>query len=228
MLRTVHVNVLFFWYDQAMEYNVPFFSNTPDDTHCVQASLRMILKYFEPAEDYTWEELEVITGKNDAYWTWPLAMLLWLSEKSYDVRVKDLFDYDQFVAKGGQYIIDEMGEEVGNAQIKNSDIALEQERARLVADRISKVTELPTNIDIMNYLDDGYLVLCRVNSLALNGKKGYMGHSIVVKGFDDDGFIINDPGLPAMKNRRVDLQSFEKGWAYPNVYARNLTAIKPS
>lgn len=209
-----------------MEYDIPFYSNTTDDTHCVQAALRMIVKYFQPDTDYSWQELEDITGKNDAYWTWPLAMLLWLDKEGYDVRVKDLFDYDRFAKQGGQYIIDEMGKEVGDAQIRNSNIPLEQKRARLVAKRITKLTELPTDTDIKDYLNDGYLVLCRVNSLALSGRGGYSGHSIVVKGYDEDGLIINDPGLPAIENRKVDLGTFEIGWAYPNVYARNLTAIK--
>ena len=210
-----------------MEYEVPFYSNTEDDTHCVQASLRMMMKYFEPGNDYSWEELEVITGKNDAYWTWPLAMLIWLSDKGYDVVVEDLFDYTQFTERGEQYILDELGEEVGNAQIANSDIPAERERAKQVSEKITKITELPTDEDIKKYLDLGYLVLCRVNSLALNGLEGYMGHSIVVKGYDDDGLVIHDPGLPAMENREIDLQSFERGWAYPNIYMRNLTAIKP-
>ena len=43
--------------------NVPFFPNTADNTHCLQAVLKMILKYFEPQKDYSFEELNILSDK---------------------------------------------------------------------------------------------------------------------------------------------------------------------
>lgn len=57
---------------------IPFFSNTPDNTHCYQAAIKMLAKYFWPQENYTWDELDKITVKVKGFWTWPMAGILWL------------------------------------------------------------------------------------------------------------------------------------------------------
>lgn len=41
--------------------NVPFYSNTPDDTHCFQAVLKMVLKYFQPEKYYSFEQLDKLS-----------------------------------------------------------------------------------------------------------------------------------------------------------------------
>ena len=43
---------------------VPFFGN-PDDTHCFQAVIRMLLKYQFSELEYSWSELDRLTGKKE-------------------------------------------------------------------------------------------------------------------------------------------------------------------
>ena len=95
-----------------IDYNIPFCSNTEDDTHCFQAALKMVMKYFWPDKDYSWEDLEIITKKVEGLWTWPMAGLLWLAEQRVEVIDIEVFDYNRFIAKGGKYLIDEYGKEV--------------------------------------------------------------------------------------------------------------------
>jgi hypothetical protein len=209
-----------------MELEVPFLSNTEDDTHCVQASLGMILKYFKPESNHSMEELEQITAKEENLWTWPLAMLLWLTQNNYDVKVIDLFDYEEFAEKGAKYIYENLGEEIGSAQEQNSDLPAEQARAKQLIGKVDKKNEIPTQDDVRTFLEQGYVPLCRVNMATLNGVEGYMGHSIIVKGFDNEGLIINDPGLPPQEDRHVSTEAFEQAWAYPVPESKNITAVK--
>ena len=102
------------------DFQVPFYSNTPDDTHCFQAAMRMVLKYFWPNRDFSWKELEKITAKIEGLWTWPMAGLLWMEEHGFDVFDIEMFDYRQFVKKGGQYLMDTFGRDIGEEQIKQS------------------------------------------------------------------------------------------------------------
>lgn len=46
--------------------NVPFFANTADDTHCVQTSFKIMLKFFLPNRDFGWEELDKLSHKTTA------------------------------------------------------------------------------------------------------------------------------------------------------------------
>jgi len=60
----------------------------------------------------------------------------------------------------------------------------------------------------------------------LNKRNGYTGHFVVIKGYDGNLLTIHDPGLPPMENRRIDFQTFENSWAYPNDDAKNIIALK--
>ena len=52
-----------YWLDHYMK-KIPFYPN-PDNTHCFQAVIKMILKYYFPKEEYSWKELEKLTGNWD-------------------------------------------------------------------------------------------------------------------------------------------------------------------
>lgn len=205
---------------------VPFYANTLDDTHCFQAALRMVMKHCWPERDYSWEELEKITAKVEGLWTWPMSGMLWLREQGMEVKHMEVFDYEKFAEEGGQYLIDQYGEEVGKAQIEHSDIKQEKRFAREFVKKIETVRTIPAIDDIKTLLEEEYLLICNVNSRALINEEGYAGHFVVVKGFDDTHLLIHDPGLPPHKNNRVGLDIFEKAWAYPNERAKNIMAFR--
>lgn len=206
--------------------NVPFYSNTPDGTHCVQASLRMVLKYFEPEKDFSWEELEQITAKVEGMSTWKSAMWIWLAEHGYDLHVIELFNAERFIAEGGNYLSSEFGDEAAAWQIKLSDIPQEQRLYKKLLDTVPIENREPCISDIEAYLDDGYLACVAINSNKLAGQPGYIGHQIVVIGYDENTVTINNPGPPAHENQVVNKQDFEAAWASPNVMAKELFAVK--
>lgn len=206
--------------------DIPFYPNTDDNTHCFQAAFKMVLKYFYPKEKYSIEELDKITGKVESLWTWPTAGLIWLQEKGLKVANIDAFDYEEFIKKGGKYLIEEYGEEVGDEQIKNSDIEQEISLAKQFVNLVDTKKEIPEIDDIKNLLKEDNIIIVNLNSRVLDGKGGYCGHSVVIKGLNNKEFIINDPGLPGIENRKVDFNTFKKAWAYPNEKSKNIMAFK--
>jgi uncharacterized protein YvpB len=72
----------------------------------------------------------------------------------------------------------------------------------------------------------GYLVLCLINSCILHNKTGYIGHSVLIKGFDYKHLIMHDPGPPMQEEKFILREHFEKAWGYPNARVKYLTAIK--
>ena len=209
-----------------IDKEVPFYTS-PDNTHCFQASLKMIVQYFWPDKDYSWEELDKITVKVEGLWTWPMAGLIWLQKQGVEVRIIELFNYKRFAQFGGEYLIDEYGEEVGELQIKNSDIEQEKAIAKEFVEKVTVQKSIPTINDLKDFLTQDYLIICNVNSRKLNNKEGYSGHFIVLKGFDDKHFIIHDSGpTPAFENRIVDFDLFKKAWAYPNEKAKGIMAFR--
>lgn len=80
--------------------DIPFFGNTSDNTHCFQAALKMVLKYFLSNEEFSWEELDRATATVKDRWTWPYAGLMWMQEKGFEVVNIDMFDNKRFAEEG--------------------------------------------------------------------------------------------------------------------------------
>lgn len=210
-----------------MDYNVPFFPNSLDGSHCVQASYEMILSYFEPEKDYDFDELDALTGKypRDGS-TWAALGHIWLAGKGYDVRYWTLIDWHRFVTEGYNYLLERFGKEVADWQLKHGDIELERQRAQEALLKVPPIKKEPHMQTIIDFLDDGYLLKCSVNSNKLNDKEGYSGHLVVVKGYTEESLVIHDPGPEPLENRHVPFREFEAAWAYPNSSAKELAAIK--
>ena len=207
--------------------SVPFYSNMPDNAHCLQASFRMILKYFLPERDFSWEELEKMSAMQPGLATWPQQMLLNLHRMNFDIVRVAGFDIPAFVEEGSAYLERAFGKEFSEWQIANSNIPLEQKICRnLLATDMRIEARQPDLKEFKTFLDAGYLINCRVNSQRLNNKDGYQGHAIVVYAMDDHIVTFHDPGLPAHEAREATHDEFVQAWAYPNDAARNLVAIR--
>jgi uncharacterized protein YvpB len=101
-----------------------------------------------------------------------------------------------------------------------------QAEAATFVKKVRCEVRVPTIDDIRGALMAGGLVICNVNSRILNGREGYLGHFVVVKGFDEHELIIHDPGPPGQANRRVPLEAFENAWAYPKAEVKWLAIVR--
>ena len=185
----------------------------------------MALAALAPDRSFAYEELDKISGKLPGKWTWPTAALLWLMDAGFDVKLIEEFDYGAFAQEGGDYLIGRFGEEVGRAQIANSDI----ERERTLARRFAAVAPLEMRVpdigDIRNWLRPDSVVIVNLNSAVLGGEEGYIGHFVVICEIGDTWVRLHDPGLPPRPNLRASLERFERSWCYPHARDKNLLAI---
>lgn len=205
---------------------VPFFANTPDDTHCLQAALRMVLKYYFPDKNYTWKELEEFTAKKEGLWTWAMQGMINMQKLGFDVIVREDFDNQQFIEKGEEYLKVKFGEKVAIEQIRHSDIKEEREIAKEYV-KLFGAIGIPASFDeLKQFIDDDYLVIANVNSRALNSKEGYVGHFVVIYDYDEDNLHLHDPGLPSQEARKVSFVHFIKAWEYPDKDAKSFMAFK--
>lgn len=197
---------------ESINYPVPFVSNHEDDMHCYQASLSMIIQYFFPEKDPTFEDLDVETGHTPGNGTWPLQGLQYLRSLGIDVLLITPFSYEDFVKDGVEYIRKEYGDEVATWQDENNDLVSD---ARMIEELLpaAKIENRNPNYeDIINYLQE-HPVMCSIDSSVTRGEEEYTGHFVVIRGFDDKGLYINDPGLPARENVHISKELFEKAWA---------------
>lgn len=209
-------------------YDVPFIGNSSDDMHCLQASYLMIRNYFEPeAEEIPWDTWAELTGFIPGKGTWSMAGLMWFKDHGYEVAHIGTFDYGRFAEEGIDYLIDALGEEVGNWEAGFvQDVSAEQARALRFIESGTWIKRVPTLDDIYGYLNNGYLVKCLVNLKALDDLPGYLGHAVVVKGYTKTDIILHDPGLPARPNRHVPIDTFLRAWTNPLTKSEKMDAIR--
>lgn len=205
---------------------VPFFANTKDNMHCYQASLRMVLAHFLPKRHFTWKKLEAMTGMKRGCWTWNTLSIMQLHEMDFSIIDMALFDAEAFIKKGKHYLIEVFGKEAGEAQARFSDLPTERRRMKEYLKLGIWQNKAPTLRDVRRLLCEGYLVICNLNSHALDGIEGYAGHSVLVFDIDDKHVTLHDPGLPPRRNRKVPRAVFSRAWAYPDKKARNLLALR--
>ena len=210
---------------QTFDQAVPFCANTPDGTRCYQAALKMVLQHYKPDLDDSWSVLDRVTAKIDGGGTWPFAGMVWLHDNGFEVRNIELMDNERFADEGQQYLAEFFGAHAAAVDAR-TDFASEQANARRFVAAARCEVRIPSVEDIRKLLLDGYLAICNVNSRVLNGRDGYSGHFVVVKGYDEVGLILHDPGPPASENRRVVLDDFERAWAFPDAKARNVIGIR--
>lgn len=213
-------------YDIAMSKTIPFVANTDDDLHCLQAAFMSILRYFNPDANMDWDEWSRLTGFEKGKGTWPIAGLVWFHQQGFDVQHIESFDFNAFSAHGETYLRQRYPGETGEWAIEHTNIPAEQKRAQELSKLGIFENREPTLQDIKIAIDEGYLVRVHVNSRQLNNEAGYFGHAVVVFDYDNLGVTLHDPGLPAIPNRKVLFEDFERAWHNPDDGSAELSAIR--
>jgi len=205
---------------------IPFHPNTGDGTHCFQAALRMALGALVPEREFTYEELDRISVKLPGRWTWPTAAMLWMIERGLEIRLIEDFDYGDFARRGGDYLIERYGEEVGRSQMEHSDVEFERSISQRFA-KIAPVEKRPATLgDIRGEMGRGAVVIVNLNAAPLHGDEGYSGHFVVICEVGDDRVSLHDPGMPPGPNLTVGLDRFMAAWGYPTARDQNLMSIR--
>jgi hypothetical protein len=206
--------------------DIPFFPNTGDGTHCFQAAMRMALAVLWPERTFTYEELDHISMKLPGLWTWPTAAMLWMIEQGLELKLIEEFDYRAFAERGGAYLIERYGKEVGQSQIEHSEVEREREIARRFAAVAPIEQRSPTLDDLRAEMEEGGAVIVNINASPLYDHEGYSGHFVVLCDIAADHVILHDPGLPPHPNLRVAIDRFMRAWAYPSERDKNLLSIR--
>jgi hypothetical protein len=194
--------------------DIPFYGSKPtpkwpEGEHCVQMSLKMILGVLLPEREFSLPELERITHKQPGAGTYATHHLIWFVERGFEVQRWDTYDWPAFRDEGIEYIRRTIGE--GAAQYASHNPELPAERA-VINEFLAKVPIIhkqPRVADMERLFNDNWLIRAPVNSCVLNDRPGYIGHSVVVTGFEDDMVIFHDPDLPGTPNRQAARALFQ-------------------
>lgn len=194
-----------------IKLKIPFHPNAKDNLHCFQASLMMVLSFFEPAVTYSVAEIDRVTGFQKERLTWNSLALLWLARKGY--RIKDISDFDSesFAKSGKTYLREFWRADVYAVQNAESDLANEQRLTKrlLQTEEIEMINKRPTLAVLEKHLVSGWLAIANIDISRLNNSKQYSSHSVVLTGISQSSVFFHDPGSISHQNRRIKRSKFE-------------------
>lgn len=182
---------------------VPFYPNRDDGMSCMLANYRMVMKHFLHKE-LSWQQLEELTGyqpKRPAWTVKPLTTMV--MEYGLSAKMIEPFDYKRFAREGKDYLYDLYDNEEVEWYLQNTNILDIKPYITKFLAAIRPECRRATLDDIDTMLDEGRLVFVTLNAHKLNGREGYVNHSVLVIDRDDQDYILHDPGLPPQPNRHV-------------------------
>jgi len=188
----------------------------------------MLLKYYFPKKQYSFSYLDKKTYHKEGKWTWNSAPLLFLSKLGCNIINIENFDYKQFAKFGEEYLKMLFTKEIFEDQKKYSNLKQE----KLLAKKLIKNKKIKlqrrwaTFSEIEKLFKKNYLLLVPINPLALENKKGYSSHIVLVTNINKREIAFHDPGLPPHKNRTVAKNIFRKAMQYPYKEAASIIAVK--
>jgi len=194
--------------------DVPFFSNTADDSRCVQACFRMVLKYFLPQRSFTWKQLDALTCAELGQGTWWFPGLLAMKKLGIDPIMISPLDYRALKQQGISYLSQIMSSDTAQWYKTNSNLTS-------VMDKIPELLESgiwhhrgATWDDVNTLLGNGYLVGIEINAKTLNGQKGLSPHMVIIFQRLGTGYRLHDPGLPPVPGRVVSRALLSQAWKF--------------
>lgn len=209
-----------------------FYPNTPDETHCLQASIKMALGAIDPNLKLGLAELLFLSGNSGEDNSWPLRIAHVLADAGFKVEIFDAFDLEDFAKDPENALRRTYGPEVAEAQISGSDVlTASRDAKRLLSDGKAALNfSIPDIDDIIDCLARGLLAICNVNSRVLNGERGYAGHFVLIYGYNADRgtLMIHNPGPPANMEIAISYGDFSRAWSYSGEIYKNILAIGAS
>jgi hypothetical protein len=179
-----------------------FYPNHKDGGHCASAVFRTLYKYYFDI-DLAWKEAEEIQGFRDGKSGWNIIAQTKLARKGVKIKCIEPFDYVRFKQIGNDYFYQNFSPEVADYYVKHSTIKDAIPYIDEFEDKVDHEMRRASIEDIIDMLNEGYLVGAELNSRQLNNEPGFLSHYVLVHGFDGENFTLNDPGLPPIENRIV-------------------------
>jgi hypothetical protein len=190
--------------------DIPFFKQT-DSGNCLQTNLKIVLKYYYPERDYSFEELDDKTGRTQGKWTWTSQAIEFLANEGLDVYYYSTTPYSKILGGGGEFIKEYYGEQDGKIIIEHTDFDALYSSIRTL-NNSGRYANQKLNFSIIEQeFRKGSIILMLIDrNVLVNPELGYAGHFVTITEINSTHVIFHDTvGVP---NRAVDKDKFLEAW----------------
>jgi hypothetical protein len=192
---------------------IPFFPNDKTDLHCMHACMQMILKYYYPDKKFSISRLnKLLKIGNKKMYGFPEMEVVVLSDLGINAKYYSSSDDRKWYNKGKEYLLEKYQKEVAEDIWKMTNFKIQKpffvkalKEKRFIHKKLSFE-------DLEAFFKKGYLVSPTININALENKKGYAGHAVLITDIDKKFITFHDPGLLPMPDSKIKKKYFIKAW----------------
>jgi hypothetical protein len=181
---------------QKEEYklDIPFYKQSSSG-NCMQTQIKMALEYYYPEKEFTFEELDNLTGRTPGMWTWTSQLLPVLLDNKLDAYFYSTAPYDKIKEGGGEFIYEYYGGRVARTIIDKTNFKSFNYSVDKLKENDKFFNEKLELKDIENELKQSHVIILLIDSNVLSNRGGgYSGHGITITGMNETHFSIHDSG----------------------------------
>lgn len=195
-------------------HDIPFFRQT-DSGNCLQANLKIALKYYYPEKEYSFEELDLATGRTEGKWTWISQGLQFLVDQGLDAHYYSTTPYFDILEKGEDFIIEYYGERDGKVMIEHTDFDSLYNSIETLRDSDRFKDEKLDFNSLEDEFNNGNIVMALIDRSELSSSNSaYTGHFVTITYISETHVKFHDTaGTP---NRITDKETFIRAWNAPS------------
>jgi hypothetical protein len=192
-----------------------FFGNYPDDNHCLQASLMMVLNTLD--HPVQWDDVNAATEYQDGFYTWSIQGAAALAKYIPGVKLCSGFDYKRFATEGVAYLQRRWPRNWFEVQKEHASPGFVREQKAAAAFVASSSQQQALSSDALFDALKEYLIvpLAQTDILYPGGPIG--GHFILLYASDGDAAWIHDPGLPPYQAKKIPKKLIYLAGAYEQI-----------
>ncbi|MBW2995235.1 hypothetical protein KY312_02695 [Candidatus Woesearchaeota archaeon] len=193
------------------ELEIPFYMQS-DLGNCMQTQVKMALKYYYPEKDFSFEELDKLSGRTPGKWTWTSQLMPILIDNNLDAYYYSTTPYNEIKQGGEEFILDYYGEEDGK-------VIVEQTNFEALYSSIDKLNnrffqEKLDFSEIEKEFKKGHVIILMVDKNILFGWQGpYAGHGIIITSINKTHATVHDSS--GTSNLLTTKEQLIKAWNAP-------------
>jgi len=192
---------------------MPFFKQI-DSGNCLQTNLKIALKYYYPEREYSFEQLDLETGRTQGKWTWTSQAMELLLDEGLDAYYYSTTPYLDILGGGEGFIIGYYGEDDGKVMIQHTDFDALYSSIRSLNDTARYNDEKLDFSAVENEFSNGRMVIMLIDRNVLtNPELSYAGHFVTITGINSTHVTFHDTG--GIPNRAVEKSRFTDAWNAP-------------
>ncbi|MFC1801617.1 hypothetical protein ACFLZB_04090, partial [Nanoarchaeota archaeon] len=193
---------------QSQALDVPYFSQ--EGPSCIQAQMRMALKYYYPEKDYSQEMLDQMTERNGNQWTWFSQAIPVLIEEGLDTYYYSTTPYEELNPTFVNSYYGDDGPLINSvtnwgALQKSIEYIMETDRYQ------NKKLDWQ---EVEQAFQEGSVILMIIDYNVLINKDGpYMGHGITITNINETHVTFHNSNMNP--NQVATKEQFIEAWDAP-------------